>query len=218
MPEVISAELLDKLPATLFTAMHPDHDGRLNASQDLKYIHIIFAMTKNDEWCQRLADNYHLQRCISLVTVDGVQMYDRDVGFYLTVIIGRLYPISRKKNVAFDSLPTQSHSWWTLIKNTWMYAPHSVGNDEYFDGIPTLVTVTKCRIFSGGRPADVTKKVEEALRDLRKPDRQAIFTKNGITQARINDAIDSVQDLWIYLGGVVEQPKTSQMNDGALGL
>jgi hypothetical protein len=191
MLEDIKAELLKKLPAALFNALHPDHHGGPAASRDLKYIHIIFAMTKNDDWCLRLADEHHLQRCLSLVTVDGVQMYDRDVGFYLTVIIGRLYTVSKKNDIAFDSLPSQNHPWWTLVKNTWMHARYNVGNDEYIDGIPTLVTVTRHSIFSGGRPADVTRKVQEALDDLQNPDRQSKIAESDVAQDAVEAAISS---------------------------
>lgn len=202
MPEGIDADLLDKLSVALFTI----HSGdELNASRNLKYIHIIFAMTKKYEWCQRLASHGHLQRCISLVTANGVQMYERDVGFYLTVVIGRLY----YKDSRFDSHPTQSHPWWTLVRNTWIHAHLSVGDVDYIDGIPTLVIAIKSGIFSGERPPDIAKKVQEALEDLQKPGRQATFAESGITPVAVETAISSVQDLYKYLGGTVEQPKTS---------
>ncbi|KAG1822041.1 uncharacterized protein BJ212DRAFT_1426470 [Suillus subaureus] len=199
----IDAKLLDKLSAALREVMDPKYDDRINASRDLKYIDIILTMTKNDEWCRRLADNYHLQQCISLVTVDGVQMYDRNAGFHLTVIIGRLYTPSKNK-VAFYPCRTQIDPWWKLIKNTWMHTRHYVGNDEYIDGIPALVTATRSRIFSGERPADVTRKVQEALHDLQNPDRQATFVQSGVAQAAIDAAIHSVQGLYNYLHGMVE--------------
>ncbi|KAG2362583.1 hypothetical protein BDR07DRAFT_1020099 [Suillus spraguei] len=148
MPEGIDADLLDKLSVALFT-IHPDDE--LNASRNLKYIHIIFAMTKNYQWCQRLASHDHLQRCINLVTANGVQMYERDVGFYLTVVIGRLY----YKDSRFDSHPTQSHPWWTLIKNTWIHPHLSVRDDDYINGIPALATATRSCIFSGTRLTSV---------------------------------------------------------------
>jgi hypothetical protein len=136
-------------------------------------------------------------------------MYDRDVGFYLTVIIGRLY--STSKNVRFDSHSSQDHAWWTLIKNTWVHAHHSVkSDDDYINGIPALVTATRSSIFSWARPRDVKtvrEKVQEALDDLQRPDRQATFAKSGIAQAAVEAAISSVKDLCDYLGRV-EQPKT----------
>jgi hypothetical protein len=207
MPEDINAELLNELSGALSTAMQ-NHDAGLDASRDLKYIHIIFAMTKNVEWCQRLTSHCHLQRCIDLVAVDTVIMHDRDVGFYLTVIIGRLYTVSNNNNIAFDSLPTQNHPWWTLIKNTWMHARYNVGNNDYINGITALVTATRSNIFSGEQPADVTNKVQEALDDLQRPDRQATFVESGVAQAAVEAAISSVKDLCDYLGRV-EQPKAS---------
>ncbi|KAG2363574.1 hypothetical protein BDR07DRAFT_1460233 [Suillus spraguei] len=190
LPEDINPDLLDELSSALFTVMVLGDE--FNASRDLTYIHIIFAMTKNPEWCRRLAHRNHLQLCINIVTADRIQMYDRDVGFYLAVIIGRLF--SMRRNSPFDSRPTQSHPWWTLIRNTWMHAHSSVRDIDYIDGIPALVTATKSMIFSGKRPADIITTVQVALDNL-----NDTFTNNGISRVAVEAAISSVLGLLISL-------------------
>lgn len=205
IPEGIDTNLLDELSAALFTAMHPDDE--LNASRNLKYIHIIFSMTRNHEWCQRLASHNNLQRCINLVTTKGLEMYQRDAGFYLAVIIGRLYPMSKKINSRFDFQSTQSRPWWKLIKYTWINARLSVELDaDYINGIPDLAIATRCGIFPGARPVDIATKVQVALDDLK--NRKENFEKNGVTCIEVEAAISSVQSLCNYLGGAVEQSQT----------
>ncbi|KAG2354528.1 hypothetical protein BDR07DRAFT_1429118 [Suillus spraguei] len=110
---------------------------------------------------------------------------------------------------------TSGVSVWTLIKNTWMHAHSSVGCVDYIHGIQALVTAMRSDIVSRARPADVTRKVQMALDNLK--NNQATFTQSDVAQAAVDAAISSVQGLCDYLAGKVEQPKTSQTDNRASG-
>ncbi|KAG2058267.1 hypothetical protein BDR06DRAFT_1004472 [Suillus hirtellus] len=126
-------------------------------------------------------------------------MYDRDVGFYFTVIIGCFYLIG--KDLSSDSVPVQGCLWSTRIKNTWQHTYHNVGNDDYINGIPALVKVTRFNIVPGAlqQSVDIAKKVQLALADLESPVTQAALKENGVAQYALDTAISSVQDLCNYL-------------------
>ncbi|KAG2335362.1 hypothetical protein BDR05DRAFT_1035969, partial [Suillus weaverae] len=54
------AQLLDKLSCALLTYTEPDFSSSLDGYKC--YIYLIYALTKKDEWCQRLAHEDHLDR------------------------------------------------------------------------------------------------------------------------------------------------------------
>lgn len=208
MPQVIDTKLVDELSRSFVPAVRPNYNSVLDESGDLNYINLIYGLTKHKEWCQRLAFDGNLQQCISLI--DTVREYDRSVGFYLTVIIGRIHPTG--KDLPSVSNADLGRPWRLLIRNTWLHARSSISHDsishdDYIDGIPVLVSVTtllrpdRSIPWSENPTEDPTKGVHEALGDLR--ERRADFVKNGVDQDAVDGAISSMQELYNNLS-----PKT----------
>ncbi|KAG2148859.1 hypothetical protein DEU56DRAFT_782538 [Suillus clintonianus] len=222
MPQGVDAKLMNKLACALLTAVRPNHDQTFNDGGLDAYIRLIYVLTKHDEWCQRLTQDCHshLPLCISLAG-EVSEIYDRDVGFYLAVIIGRINPLSKD----LPSSPPQG-DFWQLIKDTWQHARNcaSLGNDDYVGGIPALVTATRLT-FPGSYNTvprkDVAKQVRWALDDLQRKQvrwalddlqrRKATLVDSGIAQTTVDDAISSVQG---YLG---EDQSAPQEGGGNLG-
>ncbi|KAG1745223.1 hypothetical protein EDB19DRAFT_2023698 [Suillus lakei] len=84
MLQGVDAQLLNHLSRALLTAKNHDSgpDTSFHKNRDYWYILVIFALIKNDEWCQRLTRDGHLERCISLVNSDYQWWKDR-LGYYL---------------------------------------------------------------------------------------------------------------------------------------
>jgi hypothetical protein len=220
MPPGVDTQLLDELSRGLLTAVHPKdsqttHDTGPDASfhlrRDLCYIRIIYALTKNDEWFQRLARDGHDRRCISLI--DGDYIHYWEVGFYLLVVFGRIK--SSGQDLPFS--PTQEN-WRSLVKNTWETLEFVTLFDNAVDGIPALVTATRLNLTASdnGVPrewfTDLVAKVHKVLVNLQRA--QATLVNDGIGQAAIDTALFSIQSLHNGLSCVVEQRNASRRRRG----
>lgn len=201
MPQVIDTKLVDELSRSFVPAVRPNNNSVLDETGDLNYIYLIYVLAKHKEWCQRLALDGNLQQCISLI--DRVGEYHRGVGFYLTVIVGRIDPTG--KDLPFVSNADLGRLWRLLIRDTWLHARgsishDSISHDEYIDGIPVLVSVTTLLLQDRSTPwsedptEDPTKGVHEALGDLQ--ERRVDFVKNGVDQDAVDVAISSMQELY----------------------
>jgi hypothetical protein len=224
MPPGVDTQLLDELSHALLTAVRPKDgqptydtgpDASFHPRRDSCYIRIIYALTKNDEWLQRLIRDGHRDWCISLVDGDCHIRY-WEVGFYLLVIFGRIK--FSGKDLPFS--PAQE-KWRSLVENTWETLQYATRFDNYVNGIPSLVTATRLDLTaSGGVPGewhtDLAAMVREALVNLK--GRQAILVKDGIAQAVIDAALSSTQGLHDDLNSIIEQRNTSQRGNGASGL
>ncbi|KAG2109033.1 uncharacterized protein F5147DRAFT_836864 [Suillus discolor] len=203
MPEGVDVHILDELSRAVLTAVHPNddeaiHDTEPDASfhedRDYCYIRLIYTLTQNDEWMQRLTRDGHLDRCISLV--DGVsQKGHSDVGFYLLVIFGRIR--SSGKDLPFS--PAEERCW-PLLKNPWNSAKYLVGEDGYVDEIPAFVTATRLNltILDDGVPrewfTELAEDVHMTLVNLQQS--QAILVEDGVAQATVDAALSSMQGLY----------------------
>ncbi|KAG1896950.1 uncharacterized protein F5891DRAFT_561524 [Suillus fuscotomentosus] len=232
MPQGVDGQLLDELSKALLaavrlgadaqlltailTAVRPKDDqttydtgpdGSSHENRDYCYIRLIYALTKNDEWCRRLTRDGHLERCISLV--DGVsQKGHTDVGFCLLVIFGRIASLGKD----FPFSPAEER-WRLLLKNPWNSAKYLVGEDGYVDEIPAFVTATRLNLtvsddcvpkeWFKGLAADVRM----TLVDLRDSERQAILADDGVAQATMDAALSSMQGLYDDLCRMTEDQK-----------
>ncbi|KAG2076157.1 hypothetical protein BDR04DRAFT_1228089 [Suillus decipiens] len=222
MPQGINVQLLNELSRALLTAVRPNGDQTIYDSgpdasfhldRDSCYIRIICALTKNDEWCQRLTRDGHLDRCISLVG-EYHHCHHLDAASYLLVIFGRIK--SAGKDLPFS--PAQKR-WRLLIENVWDHVKYSAGYD-LLDGMSDLVTATSLNLTApdDGVPrrwfADLAAKVHSTSVELQK--NQADYLDYGIAQAAINAALSSVQGLDEELSRIVRQRNILQ-EDGLDG-
>jgi hypothetical protein len=215
MPHGVNAHLVHRLARALLTAERsdhdPDHDKATHDSgpdtsfhddRDYCYIRLIYALTKNDEWCQRLACDGHLERCIFLVhhTDQSRSLFLRS---YLPAIFGRIDP--EGKYLRFS--PAQDR-WRLLISNAWQYARYYIKDDDYVDGLPAVVTATRLNLPGSDDSVQrdwlivLAKKVNGALDDLQQ--RQAIIVDRGVPQDAVDAAISSVQDMYDDLRCMIE--------------
>jgi hypothetical protein len=206
MPPGVDAQLLNELSCSLLTAIRPKdsqttHDTRLR--RDSCYIRIVYALTKNDEWLQRMTRDGHLDRCISLV--NGDCRINWEVGFYLLVVFGRIK--SSGKDLFFGP---DEENWRRLINNAWETLQYVTRLNNYVDGIPALVTATRLNLTaSDGVPGEwhayLALMVHEVLVNLQGS--QAILVNAGIAQAVLDAALSSTQGLYNDLRCTIEQRK-----------
>ncbi|KAG2357894.1 hypothetical protein BDR07DRAFT_317545 [Suillus spraguei] len=223
MPQGINVQLLNELSRALLTAVRPNGDQTIYDSgpdasfhldRDSCYIRIICALSKNDEWCQRLTRDGHLDWCISLV--DEYQNCQHlDAAAYLLVVFGRIK--SSGKDLPFS--PAEER-WRLLIENVWDYVKYSIGYDiRVVDEIPALVTATMLNLTASDHYvpwewfANLAVDVHMGLVSLQ--ENQADHVNNGIAQAAIDVALSFTQDLYNELSYMVEQRNISQRDDGA---
>ncbi|KAG1880985.1 hypothetical protein F4604DRAFT_1679092 [Suillus subluteus] len=197
-PQDIDAQLLDELSRVLLTAVRPDGwiiyntgpDASFHFDRDYCYISVIYDLTKNDEWCQRLIRDGHLARCISLV--DGDYTRGLYFGFYLLITFGRI--MSLGEDLPFS--PAEAR-WRLLIASGWDFAGYFKG-DDYVDGIAALVTATRLNLTASYVPrewfADLAAKVHIPLAELK--ERQAILVNGGAAQSTVGTVLSSMQELY----------------------
>ncbi|KAG1838913.1 hypothetical protein DFJ58DRAFT_120881 [Suillus subalutaceus] len=141
----VDAQLLDQLSlqvASLITVPQNNNpaiedngpDASSHNARDSCYLRLIYALTKNNEWHERLTRDGHLNRC-----VDGVspESYSQ-VGFYPLVIFGRIKSSGKDLQVS-----PADERWRLLIARTWDALQRAVKDDTDIDEIPTIVTATR---------------------------------------------------------------------------
>ncbi|KAG2076155.1 hypothetical protein BDR04DRAFT_749132 [Suillus decipiens] len=215
MPHGVNAHLVHQLSRALLTAVRPDYDtdhdkatydsgpdASFHNDRDYCYVRLIYALTKNDEWCQRLARDGHLEQCISLVH-NADQSKSLFLRSHLPAIFGRIDP--EGKNLRFS--PAQE--WWrVLISNTWQYARYYIKDGDYVDGLPAIVTATRLN-FPGSDSSvqrdwliALAEKVNGALYDLQQ--RRANFVGRGVPGDAVDAAISSMQGMYADLRRMIE--------------
>ncbi|KAG2102315.1 hypothetical protein BD769DRAFT_1507318 [Suillus cothurnatus] len=212
MPQGVDAQLLNELSCGILTAVSPNSDQAIhttgsNTSSHLDgdscYVHLIFSLTKNDEWCERLTHDGHSNRCISLVDRVYRDRYSK-LAFYLLVILGRTKSLD--KDLPFSAAEER---WRLLITTAWDCAQSSLQEHGVVDGIPVIVTGTRLNltVSDDGVPkewfADLAAKVHCASLNLQ--ERQVILVDGGIAQAAIDAALSSMQGLYEDLNRLVKQ-------------
>ncbi|KAG1884093.1 hypothetical protein F4604DRAFT_238304 [Suillus subluteus] len=228
IPHGVNTQLLNELSCALLTAVCPNSDQTIHATRvtrpdtsfhldrDSCYIHLISALTKNDEWCQCLTHDAHIDRCISLVDRVCRDHYSK-LAFYLLVIFGRIKSLDR-------DLPFRAaeESWRLLITITWDCTQSFFQEHGVVDEIPVIVTATRLNLTASDDGvlrewlADLAAKVLRASLSLQ--ERQAILVDGGMAQAAIDAALSSMQGLYEDLNCMVKQQNTLQQDDGASGL
>ncbi|KAG1725530.1 hypothetical protein EDB19DRAFT_264362 [Suillus lakei] len=218
MPQGVDAQLLDELSRALFSAVRPndDRDSGPDASfrknRDEHYISLVFALTTNDEWCQRLIRDGHGKRCISLID-DVCRRVSWCLGSYLVVIFGRIDP-SGRPIVARDT-------WRLLIVHTWDgYLRHGVEHDDYVNAISALVTATWPSLLDSDNDVprewlvDLIQKVHGVLVGLPVQNKAPPIRK-GQPRSLADAALSSAQGLYDDLSRMIEHTNTPQRENGS---
>ncbi|KAG1805472.1 uncharacterized protein BJ212DRAFT_868580 [Suillus subaureus] len=215
MPQGVDAQLLDELSRALLTAVRPYNDrtirtgpdASLHLDRDSCYLRLIYTLTKNDEWCQRLTRDGHPDRCIFIADVVNCSS---EFNLHLSVIFGRI------KSSGVDlRLSVAEWRWRLLIAFTWSTWRISDAVDE----IPAIVTATRLNLTAlddgpeGEWFVNIVTDVHKTLVELQQ--KQAHHVDRGIAQATIDAALSSLQGLHAELSLMVEQWNSSQRNDGA---
>ncbi|KAG2119275.1 hypothetical protein BD769DRAFT_1482029 [Suillus cothurnatus] len=227
MPHGVNAHLVHQLSRALLTAVHADYneatydsepDTPFHNDRDYCYVRLIYTLSKNDEWCQRLARDDHLERCTFLVH-HADQSRSLFLRSYLPALFGRIDPEGKHHRFSPDQ-----EGWRQLISNTWQYARYYIKDDEYVDGLPAVVTATRLNLPGSDNSvqrdwlAVLAKKVNGALGDLQQ--KRAIFVDNGVPPGAVDTAIFSMQGMYADLRRMIEdriRNTTYRDNDRSLG-
>jgi hypothetical protein len=141
--------LLDDLSRALLTAVNFKNGQTVHASgsdtlfhhdRDRCYFRLIFALTKDGGWRDRLIRDGHVKRCISLVK-DVLENPRSSHNFYLAGIF--LHIVSSGGDPPSKSLSIDN--WRKLVKAAWRGFFFFVKEDEHtcFEVLPALVKVTE---------------------------------------------------------------------------
>ncbi|OJA11725.1 hypothetical protein AZE42_11467 [Rhizopogon vesiculosus] len=222
----IDATHLDELSRVLLSVVRPNHDQTMQEngsatsfveSRDCCYLRLIFALTKNDEWCQRLTRDGHVEWCISLHDkVLASSLFIDSV--CLAGILLRTDPSS--KNISPN--PAQE-KWWMLMQHAWnrFYLPlPSYSNLEpedmsIIEALQALVIMTRQNLpnnrVAGAEIAKLARYVHDVLQNLKR-------TQGWLTQAdaRLDAALLAVQGLYDELSSYAEHGNTSQGDNGVV--
>ena len=149
MPQDIDAGVLNDLSSAILTVIHtaPFHEER-----DLHYCRLVFALARNEEWCQRMTSHGHVKRCISLVD----SMLQNWVPVLLIYLAGILLRIDPSGTVL--PLNPREPKWRTLIETAWRGLRYIEGQEIHgcIDVLPTFVEATR-QFLRGSEPRDVQR-------------------------------------------------------------
>ncbi|KAG0699433.1 hypothetical protein DFH29DRAFT_1081304 [Suillus ampliporus] len=213
MPQGVDAKLLDELSSAFLTATRPNDNQKIHDSiptfhedRDRRYGRLIFSLTKNDEWRQRLTSGGHLERCIGLL---DEAWWHSDLPLYLLTAFG--LNDSSGKDLPFSP----ARHTWQLLVNTWGESHYRMRDDDYVDVMPALVAATRLNLPSSDNGpskewlADLTQKVHQALSHLQDEDVRACFWKNGVARAAVDTATSSAQGFYDDLCRMTEDRNTT---------
>jgi hypothetical protein len=153
MPQGVDAKLLDELSrCTLSAAVSLDCEQSVLRS--ICYVRLIFSLARNDEWCQRLVRDGHIQHCNFLAEQPPTSF---SVRVYLIGIFTRINPLGNN-----PSSPDQK-ALRKLMTRTWSDLSSSViyTDDFFLEALPALVTATRRNFLTPGN--DVTSDDLQAL-------------------------------------------------------
>jgi hypothetical protein len=180
MPQGVDAKLLDELSrCTLSAAVSLDCEQSVLRS--ICYVRLIFSLARNDEWCQRLVRDRHIQHCIFLAEQPPTSF---SVRVYLIGIFTRINPLGNN-----PSSPDQK-ALRKLMTRTWIDLSSSViyTDDFFLEALPALVTATRRNFLIPGN--DVTsddlgallQHLQEVLEELqeKRERRWFLVTPDGI--------------------------------------
>ncbi|KAJ8590080.1 hypothetical protein M405DRAFT_816893 [Rhizopogon salebrosus TDB-379] len=142
MPQGVDSKLLDEFSqCTLSAAVSLDCEPSVPRS--ICYVRLVFSLARNDEWCQRLVRDGHIQHCIFLAEQPHTSF---SVRVYLPGIFTRINPFSNN-----PSSPDQN-ALRKLMTRTWIDLSSSViyTDDFFLEALPALVTATRRNLLTPG--------------------------------------------------------------------
>ncbi|KAG1850987.1 hypothetical protein C8R48DRAFT_836547 [Suillus tomentosus] len=224
IPQGVDATLLDKLSCAILTAIRPEHsqdqtiqssgpDASFHEDRDTCYSRLILALAQNDEWRERLTRDGHFEHCVVLAE-HSLEDQTWLPGCYLAGIFAYI----NSSDKVFPLSPTQK-SWQAFIREKWKTASLSI---IYYAGaaLPALAAATRHDLQSWDSSVpneeltELTTDVHRVLELLQKS--KDILVYLGIDQALFDAALSSVQGLYDDLRRMIENPNTSQTDNGPL--
>jgi len=219
MPQGVDATLLDEFSRALFTAIHLDHNSTMQYDNHLVhrrnhgYLRLILALVKNNEWCDRLTRDGHMEWCISLYEKVLTSSLTLDK-FYLAEILLRIDPAS--KDISLN--PSQGKRW-TLIKTLWTLRYLDV---DWLEELPTFITATRQHLLDPNN--DVTKAELVALAtDVHEVSDVLMWRQENrhwhgdSLMTLVDAALPTVQAFYGDLLSYAEHGDISQVNNGLVG-
>ena len=171
MPHGVDAQLLDNLFTALSTALgqHYDLTFDCRSPSHFCYSRLMFSLTKNDEWCQRLTHNGHVQQCTGLFPSTP------ESNFYIAGISLHIDISGNDPSLSFVQ-----DMWGLLTREAWPGLYFIISADREFrdclEVLPALVTATKQHLPGSGNGVaslelqDLSRYVCLVLQELEKHD------------------------------------------------
>lgn len=212
----VDTELLDGLSRALFTAVCPsrnrtiqhERDAPFHQHRDNCYFRLIFALSNNHEWRQRLTLDGHFERCISLVD-EALECESWTLGCYL---VGIFACIDLSDKVLRFSYTQEKYQ--ALIKKSWRRAREFMWqHSEYVGALPALVMATRQNysdsdhIVPSNELKEIARNVDQCLAQLKQ--RRAILV-NGQADSCFDAALSSVQGLHDDVRYMIDHSHISQ--------
>lgn len=225
MSQDVDTKLLDELSRALFTAVCPnlsqtiqhERDTHFHEHRDNCYFRLIFSLSNNHEWRQRLTLDGHFERCISLVD-KALECESWTLGCYLVGILACIDPSDRVLHFS-----GAQEKWQALIRKSWRRAHEFIWHhNNYVEALPALVMATvTMQNFPGSDnrvPSDELKEiagnVDQCLAQLKQ--RQATLV-HGQADSHFDAAISSVQGLHDDVRYMIDHSHISQGHDEPSG-
>jgi len=183
MPDGIDAKLLDRLSSALLTAVGNYARIAKYRARDCCYLRLIFSLTKEHEWRERLTRLGHVDQWTSLISDCNFKFMctfsPYIAGVYLQINPSGANPSGA--NPSGDNHPALQKTWGTVMRHAWCGLEHMQDADEdfgdYLEILPALVTATKQNWPGSGVVPDLPQYVDRFLNrnvDLRDDVRSAV--------------------------------------------
>jgi hypothetical protein len=170
--------------------------------QNRCYLRLISALTKNDEWCNRLTRDGHVEQCLSISLYEKVlaSSFVLDKAFLAGILL-RIDP----SDTHISPIPAQEKRWM-LVNSAWTRCRYFT--KERIEALPALVAVTRQNLpdFTRAKLADLASAVHVALQFMQD---QRGWRDHAIVLL-INAALPIAQGLYDELSPYAEHPSASQ--------
>jgi len=172
------------------------------------------ALVKNDEWCNRLTRDGHIEWCISLYDKVLTSFLPLDK-VYLSGILLCIDPASKDSSLN----PSQERSW-TLIKSAWEWL--LVYGNDWLEELPVLITATRQHLphtnddVARAELAALAKDVRRAL-EILKERQETRRWQEVVSMTLVDAALPTVQAFYNDLLSYAEHGNISQVDDGLVG-
>jgi len=201
MPLGVDTRLFNRLFHALSTLvnLHHEHDDDLTAGLNHCYSRLIFVLTKNKDWRQRLTQNGHVHQCIRLYpTISKADMC-------IAGICLRIDPSGNDPALSFihERLGELMRGAWSQLYTILL---HDEDFHDYLEILPALVTATKQKLPRSGDGV-APSKLEGLARYVR-----WVSQRLEALESLDGNILSAVQSFSNDLDRMVNYPNTQQMS------